>query len=52
MNNVHVSSWWPIVVLLLGYEDEVKLNDGNVKNDTISIYNWFAYDDGGVGGGL
>jgi hypothetical protein len=32
--------------------DDVKLNDGNVEDDTTSIYNWFTYDDGGAGDGL
>jgi len=50
MNNVHASSWWPIVVVPLEYE--VRLNDGNVKDDTTSIYNRFTYDDGGADGRL
>lgn len=41
-----------MVVVPLGYEDEVRFNDGNVKDDTTSIYNWFTYDDGGAGGNL
>jgi len=28
-----------MVVVPLGYEDEVRFNDGNVKDDTTSIYN-------------
>ncbi len=32
--------------------DKVEFNDGDVKDDTTSIYNWFTYDDGGVIGGL
>ncbi len=52
MNNVQASSWRPIILVPLGYEVEVKFNDGNVGDDSTSIYNLFTYDDGGVGGGL
>jgi hypothetical protein len=52
MSDVQVSWWWPTIVVPLGYEDEVELNDGDAKYDTTSIYNWSTYDDGGAIGGL
>jgi hypothetical protein len=39
MSDVQASWWWPAIVVPLGYEDEVELNDGDGKYDTTSIYN-------------